>query len=163
MRLRTRLGPPPFWILGLLLGFGLIVYALAFSTTSTQAAPIQYQGDKPSNDFCLACHQEQGIALTLGSESLPVTINPIQFGLSVHAEEGIACVDCHANISDYPHPDVKEKSVRAFSLASRALTSSIHLFQTLLQSRTAFVGRSIALRLGRFLRVGHASAYNLMI
>ena len=116
MRLRIQLVRPPFWTVGLLLALGLLFFALASFATPTQAAPDKFQGEQPSNDFCLACHQQQGIDITLGSESLPVTINPIQFGLSVHDEEGISCVDCHTNISDYPHPDVKEKSVRAFSL-----------------------------------------------
>ena len=53
---------------------------------------------------------------TLGNESLPVTINPTQHGLSVHAEEGVLCVDCHVEISDYPHPDVKAKSIRDYQL-----------------------------------------------
>jgi len=104
MRRRTKFHLPRSWNLILLLGFGLFLLAITAFATSARATP-SYQGDGPSNDFCLACHQEQGIALNLGSESLPVTINPTLFGLSVHAEEGINCVDCHTNISDYPHPD----------------------------------------------------------
>ncbi len=100
----------------LLLGLGLFAFALAASGSSAQAAP-NSQGDKPSNDFCLACHQEEGIDLTLGQESLSVTINPTQFGLSVHSKEGMACVDCHSNISEYPHPSVKVKNVRDFTLS----------------------------------------------
>jgi predicted CXXCH cytochrome family protein len=126
MRLRTRLGPPPFWILGLLLGLGMLFFILTFLTTPTQAAPDKFQGEQPSNDFCLACHQQEGIQLPLGSESLPVTINPTRFGLSVHAEEGIACVDCHSNISDYPHPDVTAKSVHDFSVESNVSCKDCH-------------------------------------
>jgi hypothetical protein len=115
MSLRKQFQPPRSWTLILILGLGLLIFALAALATPAQAAPL-YQGEKPSNDFCLACHQEEGIDLTLGKESLPVTINPTQFGFSVHSEEGIACVDCHTNISDYPHPDVKAKSTRDFTL-----------------------------------------------
>jgi len=107
-----------------ILGFGLLVFALVSLATPAQAAPSyqessepSYQGDKPSNDFCLACHQEEGIKITLGKESLPVTINPTQFGLSVHSQEGIACADCHTGISDYPHPNVKVKNTRDFTLS----------------------------------------------
>ncbi len=126
MRLRKQLSAPPFWTVGLLLALGLLFFALASSTTATQAAPDTYQGEQPSNDFCLACHQEEGITLTLGSDSLPVTINPTIFGLSVHAEEGINCVDCHANISEYPHPDVQEKSVQDFSQALNITCKDCH-------------------------------------
>lgn len=123
MRQRIQIRPPRIWILRhrsipaaiLLLGLGLFVFALAVFASPAQADS-SYQGEKPADDFCLACHQEEGIDITLGSESLPVTINPIQFDESVHSAEGIACVDCHQNISEYPHPDVKEKSIRAFSL-----------------------------------------------
>jgi predicted CXXCH cytochrome family protein len=126
MRLRKQFSPPPLWTVGLLLVLGLLFLALTSLATPTQAASFKYQGDKPPNDFCLACHQAAGITLTLGSDSLPVTINPTLFGLSVHAEEGIACVDCHTNISAYPHPDVPEKSIREFSLALNGSCKDCH-------------------------------------
>ncbi|HNE03894.1 MAG TPA: cytochrome c3 family protein, partial [Anaerolineales bacterium] len=119
MHQRIKLRTPHIWTVSLLLGLGLFAFALAALTTTAQAAPSLQpaaQDQKPNNDFCLACHQEEGIDKTLGSESLPVTINPTEFGLSVHAEEGVLCVDCHVDISDYPHPDVKSKSVRDFQM-----------------------------------------------
>jgi nitrate/TMAO reductase-like tetraheme cytochrome c subunit len=112
MPLRIPLRPP----LILLLGLGLLTFALASLSISARAAPFQ-QDDRPSNDACLACHQQQDIRKTLGSESLSVSINPVQFGLSVHAQENILCVDCHTNISDYPHPTVRVNSIRAYSLS----------------------------------------------
>lgn len=115
MHQRIQIRPPRIWTVILLLGLGLLIFALAAFASPAQAAPT-YQEDKPNNDFCLACHQEEGIDITLGSDSLPVTINPTQFGLSVHSEGGIACVDCHTDISEYPHPAVKSKSARDFSL-----------------------------------------------
>jgi hypothetical protein len=109
------LRPPRLWTLSLLGGIGLFLFALAVLVSPAQASP-SYQGDQPSDDFCLACHQQEGIDKTIGDESLPVTINPTQFGLSVHAQEAIGCVDCHTNITDYPHPDVRANSIRAYSL-----------------------------------------------
>jgi Cytochrome c3/Doubled CXXCH motif (Paired_CXXCH_1) len=119
MHQRKRLRTPHIWTVSLFLGLGLLAFALAVFASPAQAAPALQplaQEDKPGNDFCLACHQEEGVDKTLGSESLPVTINPTQHDLSVHAEEGILCVDCHVEISDYPHPDVKSKSVRDYQL-----------------------------------------------
>lgn len=119
MEHRKKLRPLHLWTLSLLLGTGAFIFALISLTTPAQAAPayqLTTQEDKPANDFCLACHQEEGIDKTLGQESLPVTINPTQFGLSVHSEEGILCVDCHIDISDYPHPDIKSKSIRDFQI-----------------------------------------------
>jgi nitrate/TMAO reductase-like tetraheme cytochrome c subunit len=103
----------------LILGLGLLVYVLALSASPALASPASHppsQEGKPGNDFCLACHQEEGIDKSIGSESLPVTINPTEFGFSVHAEEGLLCVDCHTEISDYPHPDVKVKNTRDYTL-----------------------------------------------
>jgi len=116
MSLRKVNQPPRSWTLFLIIGLGLLIFTLASLTTSAQAAPV-FQEGKPTNDFCLACHQQEGVALTLGKESLPVTINPTEFGNSVHSEEGIQCVDCHTNISDYPHPNVKAKNTRDFTLS----------------------------------------------
>jgi nitrate/TMAO reductase-like tetraheme cytochrome c subunit len=114
---RIQIRPPRIWTVILFLGLVLLVFALAASFASpAQAAPVVFQGDKPTNDFCLACHQQEGVDLKLGSDSLPVTINPTEFGLSVHSEEGVACVDCHTNISEYPHPDVKAQSKHDFSI-----------------------------------------------
>ncbi len=110
------LKPPRFWILSLVAGIGLFLFALATLVPPAKAAPLPYQTDRTSNDYCLACHQQEGISKKIGNESLPVTINPTEFHLSVHAEEQLLCVDCHTNIVDYPHPDVKEKTIRDFSL-----------------------------------------------
>jgi cytochrome c553 len=120
MHQRILFRPPHIWTLILILGLGLFTFALASLASPAQAAPGYHpaqQEDKPSNDFCLACHQEEGLDKTFGSESLPVTINPTEFGFSVHAEEGLLCVDCHTDISEYPHPDVKEKNTRDYTLS----------------------------------------------
>lgn len=121
MHQRIRLRPPHIWIVSLILGLGLLVFTLAMSASPAQAATSYHQpvsqGDKPNNDFCLACHQEEGKTKKLGNEALPVTINPTEFGFSVHAEEGLLCVDCHTDISDYPHPNVKAKNTRDFTLS----------------------------------------------
>jgi hypothetical protein len=115
MSLRKKFYPPRFiLILSLLLGLGILLYALAALTTPAQAAPAP-QAERP-NDFCLACHQKSGVNFTLGSDKISVYINPTQFGMSIHAQEGYTCVKCHSDISDYPHPKVKAKTARAFSI-----------------------------------------------
>lgn len=129
MHQRKTIRPPHIWTVSLLLGLGLFVLALAVFASPAQAAPTAgpaMQDNKPSNDFCLACHQQEGQDKTLGSESLPVTINPTQFGLSIHAEEGLLCVDCHTAISDYPHPDVKARSIRSYQLTFTETCKECH-------------------------------------
>jgi predicted CXXCH cytochrome family protein len=102
-------------ILCLFLGAGILVYALTFHTTGVQAAPAR-QEDKPSNDFCLACHQQEDVTLELADGTIPAFVDPTVFGFSVHAEEGLFCVDCHTEIREYPHPEVKARTTREFSL-----------------------------------------------
>jgi nitrate/TMAO reductase-like tetraheme cytochrome c subunit len=112
---RKKLYPPRFIsILSLLLGLGILIYVLAALTTPAQAAPAPQE--KRPNDFCLACHQKSGVKFELGGDAVSVFINPTEFGLSVHAQEGFTCVDCHKDINDYPHKDVTAKSARDFTL-----------------------------------------------
>lgn len=109
----------------LLFGLGLIAFVFASLPTLVRAAPAPQQ-DRPPNNFCLACHQQQGLEKKLGSELLTVTINPTQFGRSVHAQENLLCVDCHTDISDYPHPTVRANSIRAYSLERVAACRECH-------------------------------------
>lgn len=116
MTVRKTFYPPRFiTFASLLLGLGLFAYAFAALTTPAQAAPAGQE--KKPDDFCLACHQRNGVQFTLGNDTISVYINPTQFGLSVHGQEGLVCVDCHTEISDYPHPAVTAKNARAFSMA----------------------------------------------
>jgi predicted CXXCH cytochrome family protein len=103
-------------ILILLAALGAAAIFLAIRAGAVHAAPAPAVRRAP-NDFCLACHQQEGLHVTLGADKLPVTIDPTEFGLSVHAKEGIGCTDCHTNISEYPHPAVEQKSARAFSVS----------------------------------------------
>ncbi len=101
---------------GLALGVLLLLVVVAFSqSTSVLAAP-QLQGEAPSNEVCLACHQQQGMTAQIGGQPLTLTIDGAKFEASVHGTENIACVDCHTNISGFPHPEVTASSPRDFSL-----------------------------------------------
>jgi len=102
--------------LNLLLGLFFLAFAFVSFSTPAQAAPA-FQGDKPDNDFCLACHQQEGVDFKLGNDTIAATINPTQFGNSVHSSESVQCVDCHTDISDYPHPRVTAKNARDFSFS----------------------------------------------
>ncbi len=106
------------------LGF-LLLAVTTFSTTSVSAAPT-FQEDKPSDETCLACHQQEGLSAQIGGQPLPLTINPVQFSMSVHGTEKVACVDCHTNITDFPHPEVTAPSLRHFSLELYSTCQQCH-------------------------------------
>jgi nitrate/TMAO reductase-like tetraheme cytochrome c subunit len=105
-----------FGFAGLTLGVLLLFVVLTFSETTSVAAAPRPQGETPSNETCLGCHQQQGMTTQIGDQPLPLTIDVAKFGASVHGTENIACVDCHTNITGFPHPEVTASSPRDFSL-----------------------------------------------
>lgn len=132
MQYRIRLRSLHIWTVSLILGLGLLAIALTLSASPAQAAPAYQhtrQDDKPGSDYCLACHQEEGMSKKIGDEKLPVTINPTQFGFSVHSEEGLVCVDCHTDKSDYPHTRVEAETVRDYKLSFADTCKDCHTDQ----------------------------------
>lgn len=96
------------------LGVFLLLVVMTLPTTPVSAAPLTQE--EISNDTCLFCHQEEGMTTQIGGQPLALTIDGAKFDASVHAEEGIACVGCHSNITSFPHPEVTAASPRDFSL-----------------------------------------------
>jgi predicted CXXCH cytochrome family protein len=106
--------PPPLWLpfIGVIL---LFVAATGLSVQDVEAAT-DLQREPPSNETCLFCHKEQGMTVDFGGQPLSLTIDEDHFSESVHGAEGIACVDCHTNITTFPHPEVAAASPRDFSI-----------------------------------------------
>jgi hypothetical protein len=101
---------------GIALGVFLLLSVIAFSPTNSVAAAPQLQGTAPSNETCLFCHSEQGKSIDIGGQPLSLTIDSAVYDASVHGAEDIACVDCHTNITTFPHPEVTASSLRDFSI-----------------------------------------------
>ncbi len=103
----------------LLVGLAMVLAwagLLISRTGAVQAAGLP-QDDKPGNAVCLGCHQTPGQVMTLESgEQLYISVDPAQYGHSVHANEGIACAVCHTDIFGYPHPAKNAKTLRDYSL-----------------------------------------------
>lgn len=73
------------------------------------AAPLRAQPapTPPSNDDCLACHQDPDFRR---GDGRTVFVDPQKFGESIHA--GLGCVDCHADLAtltEYPHAEKLKK------------------------------------------------------
>lgn len=105
-----------FGLASMALGAVILLSVLAFLRPGTAAAAPQSQSTTPSNESCLFCHQEQGLTTEIGGQPLPLTIDGALYDASVHGTEGIACADCHSNITTFPHPEVTASSPRDFSL-----------------------------------------------
>lgn len=99
----------------LVLGLGLLTAALAGLSGSASAAPASQT--PMSNDTCLTCHSQPNTSKQLGGETLLLTVEKEMFDLSVHGNQGVACVQCHTDIASFPHPDYSVGSKREMQLA----------------------------------------------
>jgi nitrate/TMAO reductase-like tetraheme cytochrome c subunit len=133
-----------FGLIGLAAGILILVAVTIFSSaTSVSAAPLP-QREKPSNETCLFCHQDQALSVEIGGQPLSLTINGDKFSTSVHGMEQLACVDCHSNITSFPHPEVTASSPRDFTLEMYPICQQCHgeQYQKVLDSvhQTALAG-----------------------
>jgi len=66
---------------------------------------------------CLDCHGEPGSSVRLKTgEQRDVTIDPKAWEASVHGTAGLGCTDCHSDITEYPHPEIADRSSRDLTL-----------------------------------------------
>jgi len=133
-----------FGLMGVVIAAFLFLMAMTLSSaTSVSAAPLP-QREPPSNETCLFCHQDQELSVEIGGQSLSLAINPDKFSRSVHSIEQVACVDCHSNITSFPHPEVIANSPRDFSLEMYPTCQQCHgeQYQKVLDSvhQTALAG-----------------------
>jgi predicted CXXCH cytochrome family protein len=115
-------------LIGLALGVFLLLAVMTLLVRPVAAAP-QPQGEKPPDDTCLACHQQEGMTVQIGGQPVPLTIDSGKFSASVHGAEKVACVDCHTNIIGFPHPEVTASSPRDFSLEMYPTCQKCHTEQ----------------------------------
>ena len=104
---------------------GLAVFAVhvaLVAADSTQPAPAAQGID---NETCLACHGAPDQTTEFASgELLYITIDRETFYDSVHGKAGYACVQCHADVTGYPHPPLgantrREYVVRQYTACAR--------------------------------------------
>ncbi|HEX8991717.1 MAG TPA: ammonia-forming cytochrome c nitrite reductase subunit c552 [Anaerolineales bacterium] len=96
-----------FFIIGFALLLVLLVGAARVSPADAlpSAQATAQPGSKPANEVCLGCHAQAGMTKTLpNGELLYLTIDQETFKHGVHNQSNIACVDCHTNITGFPHP-----------------------------------------------------------
>ena len=98
MRYRTYLSIAGLMVLIVTLGFYVtIVYASG--PASTVGVEKKMLSAVSGNDACLTCHQNPGFNVTIGTpqkkEVFPLSVDPIEYGHSVHGEIGLTCLECH--------------------------------------------------------------------
>ena len=88
--------------------FGILSILLISIPGTTVFASSEYQQNEPGvkNDYCLSCHDTPGLRTTMPSgEELYIGVDSEIFNSSAHGQLGYACVQCHTDKKEYPHPE----------------------------------------------------------
>lgn len=138
----------------LLLSFILIlpvILSLAFSSAALAGEPAQDDLPEPdsqsiADETCLTCHGIPGLTMPLeNGEELDLFVNPLEHQASIHGELGYACVQCHIEVGDYPHPefsaaDHRDVSLQMVDLCQRCHTGEYEMSQDSTHARVLAEG-----------------------
>jgi hypothetical protein len=126
-----RFGPQVFICLAAALAIsgllGLLIVKTSTASQSPQAAQItpavmileDVNSTTPivSNEVCLGCHGTPGLSMNLeNGDVLELYVDPATYAASIHGKDGYACVQCHTNLGNYPHPDFSATDLRDVTL-----------------------------------------------
>jgi hypothetical protein len=110
----------------------ILVVCLMFGAAPGAAAPgAQEATPNPnlsiSDDYCLTCHGQPGQSYPLeDGSSLDLYVNPDEHANSIHGQEGYACVQCHTNVGEYPHPPFSAADRRDVTLQLNVVCDGCH-------------------------------------
>ena len=80
-----------------------------------------------SDDVCLECHGQPGVTMQLEDGDTVDLYVPAEAHLnSVHGELGYACVQCHTDVGEYPHPEFQALDSRDMTLRLNATCERCH-------------------------------------
>ena len=80
--------------------------ALVFAVSCAFAA--QKPSPKPTNEDCLACHNDSTMTKDVNGKQVSLYVNPDAFKNSIHGTM-FSCVDCHSDIKSSPHETTPAK------------------------------------------------------
>ncbi|MEE8389554.1 MAG: cytochrome c3 family protein, partial [Anaerolineae bacterium] len=92
------------------------------------------------NTTCLACHSNPDLTYELPSgEVWSLYMDGDALQSSVHGQQGLACIACHSDVDDYPHPPLEANSIRAYQLEQYQTCRQCHskVYQDALDSTHA--------------------------
>lgn len=107
-----------------------LVFILMLGTVPAAAAP-PYQDEPPnpnlsiSDEYCISCHGQPGQTYPLDDGTLlDLYVDPQMHANSVHGSQGYACVQCHTEVGEYPHPpfsaaDRREATLILYNVCQR--------------------------------------------
>ena len=114
-----------FAVIWILTGAATVLAMPASSNPSQDAQP------EHSDAYCLLCHSDPDRVWTLPSgETLSLYVDPTTLAHSVHGDTNpdgaLACVDCHAEQSSFPHPTPNVQTIREFQIERFASCRTCH-------------------------------------
>jgi hypothetical protein len=102
-------------------------FAAAARREPPPSAPERPATQGLDNDACLSCHGQPGQTTTFpNGEVLSLYVSRLVFDRSVHGLENLNCVDCHTNITGFPHPPLEAGSRREFVLERYTACQACH-------------------------------------
>jgi hypothetical protein len=97
------------------------------SLSSNSALQATEEATGLRNGECLECHGQAGQTFTLpNGEILDISINVMSFNTSIHGSLGYGCIQCHTDISEYPHPANTAQSLRDITLQMNDSCQNCH-------------------------------------
>lgn len=83
-----------------------------------------------SDEVCLECHGQPGLTMELADGDTVELYVPAEAHInSVHGELGYACVQCHTDVGEYPHPEFQADNHRDMTLQLNATCERCHQSQ----------------------------------
>ncbi len=96
-------------------------------TQASVLADLRDTGPIVSNDVCLGCHGKPGLSMKLkDNDILDLYVNPATYDAYIHGKNGYACVQCHTNLGDYPHPEFSATDTRDVTLQLTKVCDRCH-------------------------------------
>ena len=106
-------------------GFVVLLVTVGTLLIPSRAHSAALRGEAFSNDVCLACHGDSSASMELGNgKTLSLYVDHKTLTGSVHA--GLACTDCHSDITTVPHPTRTFPDEHAVSLAYYQVGKQCH-------------------------------------
>ncbi|MFQ5595250.1 MAG: cytochrome c3 family protein, partial [Anaerolineae bacterium] len=94
------------------------------ANTAAAASPTQAQ---PDNAFCLRCHANPNLKTHFANgDVLSLYVDENKYNTSMHGLAQVKCVDCHNNITGFPHPPLVAADHRDFQMDRYPSCSRCH-------------------------------------
>jgi len=118
-----------------LLCTGLLAILLVHSVIPSTATPLAQEATpipnlSISDEYCSSCHGVPGQTFPLEDGTLlDLYVDPLEHASSIHGSQGYACVQCHADVGEYPHPPFSAVDRRDVTLQLNVVCQRCHATQ----------------------------------